>query len=176
LSGRCAAVRSLFGAYLDDTLDPSDRLSVRSHLRQCQTCRQEVSVVEPTLIFTRLTEPRVSADEVNDILESVRGAVALRIAEGKLARSRAASRRRTAGLASAAAALFALSLAIRGDHGSAIRNVDRSNLGSVAARTTREGSPSARVSPSGATVYEWDPGKRADEPRVVWIVDRSLDI
>jgi hypothetical protein len=26
---------------------------------------------------------------------------------------------------------------------------------------------------SGATVYDWNPG--GDEPRVVWIVDRSLD-
>jgi hypothetical protein len=27
---------------------------------------------------------------------------------------------------------------------------------------------------SGATVYDWNPG--AGEPRVVWIVDGSLDI
>ena len=27
-----------------------------------------------------------------------------------------------------------------------------------------------------ATVYEWSPGAGREEPRVVWIVDRGLDI
>jgi hypothetical protein len=29
---------------------------------------------------------------------------------------------------------------------------------------------------SSATVYDWNPGAGREEPRVVWIVDRGLDI
>jgi hypothetical protein len=42
-------------------------------------------------------------------------------------------------------------------------------------------SPAARTAPSAtfpgdATIYDWNPGAGTEEPRVVWIVDRSLDI
>jgi hypothetical protein len=30
--------------------------------------------------------------------------------------------------------------------------------------------------PAEATVYDWSPGAGREEPRVVWIVDRGLDI
>ena len=30
--------------------------------------------------------------------------------------------------------------------------------------------------PAEATVYDWNPGAGREEPRVVWIVDRGLDI
>jgi hypothetical protein len=30
--------------------------------------------------------------------------------------------------------------------------------------------------PADATIYDWNPGGTSEEPRVVWIVDRSLDI
>ncbi|MFN2386795.1 MAG: hypothetical protein ABR576_11015, partial [Thermoanaerobaculia bacterium] len=30
--------------------------------------------------------------------------------------------------------------------------------------------------PEDATIYDWNPGSSRNEPRVVWIVDRSLDI
>jgi hypothetical protein len=42
-------------------------------------------------------------------------------------------------------------------------------------------SPAARTAPAAtfpadATIYDWNPGTGTEEPRVVWIVDRSLDI
>jgi hypothetical protein len=31
--------------------------------------------------------------------------------------------------------------------------------------------------PSSATIYEWNPGTASpDDPKIVWIVDRSLDL
>jgi hypothetical protein len=33
-----------------------------------------------------------------------------------------------------------------------------------------------RTFPADATIYNWNPGAGIEEPRVVWIVDRSLDI
>jgi hypothetical protein len=35
---------------------------------------------------------------------------------------------------------------------------------------------SSRTFPADATIYDWNPGAGVEEPRVVWIVDRSLDI
>ena len=34
----------------------------------------------------------------------------------------------------------------------------------------------AATAPTDATVYDWNPGAGREEPRVVWIVDRGLDI
>jgi len=34
--------------------------------------------------------------------------------------------------------------------------------------------PAKRKLPGDATIYDWNPG--GGQPRVVWIVDRSLDI
>ncbi|MFY9550855.1 MAG: hypothetical protein WAU32_06865, partial [Thermoanaerobaculia bacterium] len=37
--------------------------------------------------------------------------------------------------------------------------------------------PAESAVPAGdATVYDWNPGAGREEPRVVWIVDRGLDI
>jgi hypothetical protein len=36
--------------------------------------------------------------------------------------------------------------------------------------------PEAAAPGSSATVYELNPGSGREEPRVVWIVDRGLDI
>jgi hypothetical protein len=35
---------------------------------------------------------------------------------------------------------------------------------------------SGGILPAEATIYDWNPGAGPEEPRVVWIVDRSLDI
>jgi len=45
------------------------------------------------------------------------------------------------------------------------------NAPGVSVVASPEGAPKAS---GGATVYDWNPG--AGEPRVVWIVDGSLDI
>jgi hypothetical protein len=34
----------------------------------------------------------------------------------------------------------------------------------------------AATFPADATIYDWNPGAASEEPRVVWIVDRSIDI
>ena len=42
------------------------------------------------------------------------------------------------------------------------------------ARSLRAGRDQGQKLPADATIYDWNPG--GGQPRVVWIVDRSLDI
>jgi hypothetical protein len=108
----------------------------------------------------------------------VRAGVALKETERKLASGRARRRSRIAAMASAAA-VAAMTLFTPGSSRSTGRPA-------VAARPPAAApaigfSPAARTAPAAtfpadATIYDWNPGTGTEEPRVVWIVDRSLDI
>ena len=108
--------------------------------------------------------------------------VALRRTEQKLG----ASRRRIAGGAAAAAAAIALAVLIPSGGGSAhsvATAAARPPAGPSASLEASAAQPlqSARpvepaVSSSEATIYDLNPGAGREEPRVVWIVDRGLDI
>ncbi len=108
----------------------------------------------------------------------MRTGVALREAERKLAQVRARRRSRVAAMASAAA-VAALTLMMPGSSRStgeppiaARRTVSSPSPGFAPAGRT---APPATF-PADATIYDWNPGAGTEEPRVVWIVDRSLDI
>src|SRR5262249_43817898 len=107
--------------------------------------------------------------------------IALRQAERKLAGE--APRRRRGIAATAAAAVIAFSLLVPGSNSRHGTRREASNL--APARVRAQGpmgpvaSPAAPTVPTSkfpadATIYDWSSG--AGEPRVVWIVDRSLDI
>jgi len=178
----CERTRAALPEYLAETLGESGRREVRGHLAVCAACRAEAASADPTLLFAFSNPPEVSSAEVASVVESVRAGIALREAERRIAppAPRRASGR--AARAAAAAAVLLLTLAISsGPPGSAPpapagKSVEAASAGptalpGVAAVASPEGAPKAS---GGATVYDWNPG--AGEPRVVWIVDGSLDI
>ena len=181
MSARCAGVRELLSAYLEDALPAGEVREFREHLSACDDCRDEVVSREPTLLFTRVTRDEVSREDVARVLSAVRTGIALREAERKIAASRLSGRRRRAALTSAAA-VAAMTLLLPGT----VRNPAPTAV--TAATTLAPPVPSAapgfapvargssRTFPADATIYDWNPGAGVEEPRVVWIVDGSLDI
>ncbi len=178
MSAACGQVRAKLPGYLDDALPAAEARALRGHLVACGACRDDLASTEPALLFARVSSEEVSAEDVRRVVEGVRTGVALREAERKLAHGRAGRRSRVAAMASAAA-VAALTLMMPGSSRS-------TGEPPIAARRTVS-SPAPGFSPAGrtappatfpadATIYDWNPGAGTEEPRVVWIVDRSLDI
>lgn len=173
----CGELRGRLPEYLDDLLAPSDARAVREHLAACAPCRDDAAAIEPTILFARVSPEDVSPEDVRRVVEGVRSGIALKETERKLASGRARRRSRIAAMASAAA-VAAMTLITPGS--------SRSTGPTVAARPPAVSpapgfSPAARTAPAAtfpadATIYDWNPGTGTEEPRVVWIVDRSLDI
>ena len=178
-SEACRETRGRLPGYLDDALVAEDARDVRRHLAACGACRDDLATTEPTLLFARVSPEDVSPEDVRRVLEGVRAGVALHETERKLGVGRTRRRRRAAAIASAAAvAVMTLMLpgSSRSTHPSPVA------VRPPAAAAPAPGfSPAARTAPSAtfpadATIYDWNPGAGTEEPRVVWIVDRSLDI
>lgn len=178
MSAACGQVRGRLPEYLDDALPADDARALRGHLAACGACRDDLAAVEPTLLFARVSPAEVSPEDVRRVVEGVRAGVALRETERKLALGRARRRSRIAAMASAAA-VAAMTLMMPGSSRSTVEPP-------IAARPSAASpapgfSPAARMAPSAtfpadATIYDWNPAAGTAEPRVVWIVDRSLDI
>ena len=178
MSARCEAVRERLSEYLEDALPAQEVRDFREHLASCDGCRDAVVAHEPSLLFTRVTRDEVSAEDVERVLAGVRSGITLREAERKLADARSNRRRRPAALASAAA-VAAMTLLLPGT----VRRQTPTAITAVSppVETAAPGfAPAARGSsetfPADATIYDWNPGAGVEEPRVVWIVDGSLDI
>lgn len=178
LSKACAQVRGRLPEYLGDALPLDDARALRGHLAVCGACRDDLAATEPTLLFARISPEEVSAEDVRRVVEGVRTGVALKETERKLALGRSRRRSRVAAMASAAA-VAAMTLMMPGSSRS---NVERAVAARPSAASPARGfSPAARRAPSAtfpadATIYDWNPAAGTEEPRVVWIVDRSLDI
>jgi len=183
VSALCPILRTSFDDYLADALPAPQRRMLREHLAACDECRREAVAKDPTFAFARPFAPEpVAAGDAARILDAVRTGVALRRTEQKLG----ASRRRIAGGAAAAAAAIALAVLIPSGGGSAhsvATAAARPPAGPSASLEASAAQPlqSARpvepaVSSSEATIYDLNPGAGREEPRVVWIVDRGLDI
>lgn len=178
MSAACGQVRGRLPEYLDDALPADDARALRGHLAACGACRDDLAAVEPTLLFARVSPAEISPEDVRRVVEGVRAGVALKETEHKLARGQARRRSRIAAMASAAA-VAAMTLMMPGSSRSTIEPP-------IAARPSAASpapgfSPAARTAPSAtfpadATIYDWNPAAGTAEPRVVWIVDRSLDI
>jgi hypothetical protein len=122
---------------------------------------------------------------VVSILASVRTGVAHIEAERRIRASRPSRKRAVRVAAAAVVAVLALAIPA-GRRPTQVASVPAAPLvptGGPAA--TEPGSPALAAAalpeeiatPSeGATVYELNPGAGREEPRVVWIVDRGLDI
>lgn len=173
----CETVRGRLPEYLEDGLSTEDRRTYREHIGSCEACRETVLEIEPSLVFARVRAEDVSSEDVARVLTGVRAGIALAEAERRAGRARNRGRHRVAAAASAAA-LAAMTLVLPGS-----RPAARRPASPVAAAPSAPAgfAPAAQAAPSGtfpaeATIYDWNPGAASEEPRVVWIVDRSLDI
>ena len=183
----CATLRDRLPQYLEDALSAGDRREWREHLASCGDCRDLVAEVEPSLLFARIEVDEVSPEDVQRVLAGVRAGIALSETEKRVRRARPGHRRRLGALASAAA-LAAMTLVLPG---SARRRPSAAAASATVASATVASAPAAAPAagfapaserepagtyPADATIYDWNPGAATAEPRVVWIVDRSLDI
>jgi anti-sigma factor RsiW len=190
----CTIVRSSFGDYLKDALPSPQRRMLRDHLAGCDACRAEAEARDASFRFARTLSDAVSEAESQEILAAVRTGVDLMRAERRI---RPARRARPLRMGSAAAAAVAAAILVSSGWG-ILRSP--SALPASAAAPERRQSPvpasaadAAALQPAGlsaaaaaadatppaspdATVYDWNPGAGREEPRVVWIVDRGLDI
>ena len=178
MSIRCDRARVSVEDYLEDALPAGDARDFRTHLSSCDECRDRVVSQEPSLLFTRVERDELSAEDVARVLSGVRTGISLREAQRKLDQSRSDRRRRRVAVLSAAA-VAAMTLLLPASS----RRPAPTALTAVSppvetaapgfAPATRG---SSRTFPADATIYDWNPGAGDEEPRVVWIVDRSLDI
>ncbi len=178
MSALCPILRSSFGDYANDALPAPQRRILRDHLADCQECRELAVARDAAMLFARpFPQEDLPAAEVERIRANVRTAVAFAQTEQRIRRT---SRRRMTVSGAAAAAAFAALLLVAPGTGA------RRPKPVVAARPTPP-AESAALEPAGrhsdvegtsaeATVYDWNPGAGREEPRVVWIVDRGLDI
>jgi hypothetical protein len=200
----CLIVRASFEPYRRDTLPAPQRRMLREHLLACEGCRDAAAAEDPTLRFARPLHERVSEGETREILSAVMTGVDLLKTERRIRMGSARPSRRLRIGSAAAASVAAVAAAVLLSSGSGILQTPAMPVGAVGARAAAPASPaSASVSPqasvssapasttalqpaamagadpapsSDATVYDWNPGAGREEPRVVWIVDRGLDI
>lgn len=180
MSPICTILRTSFDDYIADALPAPQRRILREHLGACPECRSLAAAHDPTFLFSRPVREEVSTAEAGAILSNVRTGVALMEAERRINRT---SRRRFAGVA-AAAAVAALVLTMRA--GSPRPGPEVAALPAPAPAPVATAEPTglapaalpaeAAAPSSDATIYNWNPGAGREEPRVVWIVDRGLDI
>ncbi|HJW14380.1 MAG TPA: zf-HC2 domain-containing protein [Thermoanaerobaculia bacterium] len=183
MSLSCAQVRGRFEEYAAEALSTQERRDVRAHLGACASCRAEAVASDPVFLFSGSGTAAVSSEEAAGILEAVRTGIAFKQAERKL--EPPARRRRWSALASAAAAL-ALTLVAPGPpaprEAPVAAGAQREAVGTdfvpaagpARAEEFLQKTGGAQRYPADATIYDWNPG--AGQPRVVWIVDRSIDI
>jgi len=184
MSAICGLLRESFDDYLGERLPAPQRQILREHLGACDACRADAAGRDASLIFARpFAREDVAPAETAAILASVRTGVAHIETERRVAG--AGRGRRRSAVAAAAAAVALLALTVTG--GSARRSVAVATVAAPAAAAAPQARPSApgvepaglpevAAPPSNATVYDLNPGAGREEPRVVWIVDRGLDI
>jgi len=183
MSSSCRQVLDRLDGYAMEALSEKERRAVREHLSRCADCRAEAVASDPLFVFAGSAPASLPEEETSRILEAVRAGVAWKQAESRI--EPPARRRRWSALVSAAAAVV-LTLWLPG---AAQRRTAGKAPEAPRAAAEKGFVPAAVAPPSGelleppggrqkfpadATIYDWNPG--AGQPRVVWIVDRSIDI
>jgi hypothetical protein len=188
MSPICSILRESFDDYRGDVLPSPQRKILREHLAVCAECLAAAAAKDASFLFARPMPEEVSPDETARILVGVRTGVGHIETERRIG---VAKRRRFAGVAAAAAMAFVALLVLTRPGGSDARREPAtaalpapvpspgpseqqaaSSFGVAPAGLAAE---AASPSP-GATVYDLNPGADRAEARVVWIVDRGLDI
>ena len=182
MSVLCPILRGSFEDYRRDALPAPQRRMLREHLAACPECRNLAAAQDPAMLFARpFATEEVPEVDAKRILANVRTAVAFAQTERRIRKS---SRRKFASVAAAAAVFGALLLMAprggdRGVETAAVRPTPAAANGATAALqpvALATGTAEVEGVSTDATVYEWSPGAGREEPRVVWIVDRGLDI
>jgi len=183
MSPICSILRESFDDYLGDALPAPQRKMLREHLAACAECLGAAAAKDASFLFARPMPGEVAPDETARILLGVRAGVGHIETERRIA---AATRRRFAGVAAAAAAAVVALLVLTRPGGSDARREPGTAAlpapvpspgASISSGLAPAGLPAEAASTSsGATVYDLNPGADRAEPRVVWIVDRGLDI
>jgi hypothetical protein len=176
----CSETRDRFEDYAAEALAREDRCALREHLASCEECRAEAAAADPLFLFARTGGESASASDVSRVLEGVRAGVALKQAERRIGPP--ASRRRWSAAGAAAAALLLTLLApgapARRGAPAAAAQRQAAETGFAPAAAPAQALPAppggTQKFPADATIYDFNPG--AGQPRVVWIVDRSIDI
>ena len=174
----CAQTRALGEGYAAEALEAEERRAVREHLGQCRGCREDAALTDPGLLFARVPAHVASSEDIEHVLAGVRAGIAWKQAERRFARRPA---RTWASVAAVAALLLLLPGQRSGRAPAAMPSALEKASGGVAAGVSAlspasavpEASPKTSLPPN-ATIYDWS--SESDQPRVVWIVDRSLDI
>ncbi|HEX7253613.1 MAG TPA: zf-HC2 domain-containing protein [Thermoanaerobaculia bacterium] len=174
----CAEARARWDDYASEALQASERQAVREHLAECGSCRDEAVSADPVLLFSQIGSPRAEAEDVEQILAGVRAGIAFRQTERRFAQRPA---RGWASVAVIAALLLLLSgqrtsrapVNPRAGSAAASRSAEVEVPAAPAASAVPEATPNTSSS-GNATIYDWSSDR--SQPRVVWIVDRSLDI
>jgi putative zinc finger protein len=177
VSAICPIIRSSFADYAADALPAPQRRILRDHLAACPDCRALAAGQDATLLFARpFPAEELPAGDALRILGNVRTAVAFAQTEARIRRT---SRRR-ATLSSAAAAAALAALIVLAPSSGARRPPAIAVARPTPSAETVALQPALPAEWEGtsadATVYDWNPGAGREEPRVVWIVDRGLDI
>jgi len=184
MSPICSILRESFDDYLGDALPAPQRRMLREHLTLCEGCLAAAAAKDASFLFARPMAEDVAPDDTARLLSGVRAGVG-HIETGR--RIAVATRRRFAGVA-AAAAVALMVLTIPGGSGARrepeiaalpapVPSPAASEQAAFSSGIAPAGLPVEAASPStGATVYDLNPGAARGEPRVVWIVDRGLDI
>jgi len=186
MSAICGIVLAGLDDYRADALPAPQRRILRDHLAACAVCREAATAGDASLLFARRLDENVPAEEVEDVLAAVRTGVAHIEAERRLRRPGRGRRWAAAAAAIALAALLAPAVSLRRERSAAVASAGAGARVTAAAPAKRL-APETGVEPaasageagaptSNATVYELNPGAGREEPRVVWIVDRGLDI
>src|SRR5215472_15268703 len=186
MSVSCREALAAIPVYETESLERGERQALREHLAVCGDCRAVAVHTDPGLLFaTAISEgnpdAETSDEDVARILTGVRAGIALRQAERKLAGETPRRRRGVAAAVAAAVIAFSLLIPASNSHPGARRETANLAPARVPARgpmvpVASPAAPTVPTSkfPADATIYDLSPG--AGEPRVVWIVDRSLDI
>ena len=177
MSSICGILRTSFGDYLSDTLPAPQRQILREHLAACVSCRDLAAAQDATFLFARPMREDVSASDARRILEAVRTGVSFLETERRIGR---VTPRRFAGGVAAAAAVAVLFLTAPGgrrpEAGPVAEGVAEAPASPMPPAAPAALAGETAVVSSDATVYDLNPGAGREEPRVMWIVDRGLDI
>jgi putative zinc finger protein len=182
VTGGCPSVLALSDAYREDRLSREERRDFRAHLVSCDECRRMAMARDPAILFALAPAPvdEGGEAEARAILENVRAALAIRDTSRKLDHSVSARHGRRTAAAVGAAALLALTfsapLTRRRPLPVSTAAAAPRGIRNAATKIVRPGADEPSL-PSSATIYEWNPGAASpDDPKIVWIVDRSLDL
>jgi len=179
----CPEARACLVGYAAEGLAAEERSAVRQHLADCSSCFEEAAASDASLLFVRAGS-EVPAEEIAQVLAAVRTGIGLKMAEQRL---HTQASRRPAGVIALATAAVVLMLALPGSPSGRqppaprAARVERTNAATaedtLLPDVVTEGSEYRKLETglaAEATVYDWNPG--SGQPRVVWIINRSLDI